>query len=134
LKGRILTLGSTISWGSNRQNTVALSTCEAEYMAMAEAIKEGIWLIRVLNDLGQPQERFTVFCDNQGAIALSENPGKHSRTKHIDVRYHFIRERVDQGVVVILHVGTSNQAADMLTKGLVKAKHDHNCKLVGLED
>jgi hypothetical protein len=69
-------LGSTISWSSNRENTVALSTCEAEYMAMAEAIKEGIWLIRVLNDLGQPQENFTVFCDNQGAIALSENPGK----------------------------------------------------------
>jgi hypothetical protein len=97
-------LGSTISWGSNRQATVALSTCEAEYMALAEALKEGIWLSRVLKDLGEPQERFTAYCDNQGAIALSENPGKHSRTKHIDVRYHFIRERVDQGSVTILHV------------------------------
>jgi hypothetical protein len=126
--------GSTISWGSNRQATVALSTCEAEYMALAEGIKEGIWLSRVLKDLGQPQDRFTIFCDNQGAIALSENPGKHSRTKHIDVRYHFIRERVDEGAVTIHHVGTLNQAADMLTKGLVKAKHDHNCKLVGLEN
>ena len=127
-------MGSSISWGSTRQATVALSTCEAEYMALAEALKEGIWLIRVLKDLGKVERQFTVFCDNQGAIALSANPGKHSRSKHIDVRYHFIRERVDDGQVDIQHVGTLNQAADMLTKALNNAKHAHNCQLVGLRD
>ena len=102
-------------------------------MALAEGLKEGIWLNRVLRDIGSPQDRFIVFCDNQGAIALSENPGKHSRSKHIDVRYHFIRERVDEGQVEIRHVGTLNQAADMLTKALSTIKHTHNCQLVGLD-
>jgi hypothetical protein len=127
-------MGSSISWGSVRQATVALSTCEAEYMALAEALKEGMWLSRVLKDLGYLQDCFILFCDNQGAIALSENPGKHSRSKHIDVRYHFIRERVDDGQVDIRHVGTLNQAADMLTKALNNVKHTHNCQLVGLKD
>ena len=102
-------------------------------MALAEGLKEGIWLSRVLRDIGSPQDRLIVFCDNQGAIALSENPGKHSRRKHIDVRYHFIRERVEEGNVEIRHVGTLNQAADMLTKALSTIEHTHNCQLVGLE-
>jgi hypothetical protein len=115
--------GSVISWASNRQPTVATSTTEAEYMALSDALKEGIWLSRMLSDLGIPVAQFIIYCDNKAAIALTANPGKHKHSKHIDVRYHFIRERVIDGGVIIRHVGTNDQAADMLTKALIPIKH-----------
>jgi hypothetical protein len=124
---------SVISWASNRQPTVATSTTEAEYMALSDALKEGIWLSRMLSDLGIPTAQFIIYCDNKAAIALTANPGKHKHSKHIDVRYHFIRERVIDDTVVIRHVGTNDQAADMLTKALIPIKHTRNCALIKLE-
>ena len=128
-------LGSAVSWTSIRQSTVATSTCEAEYMALAEAAKEAIWLNRMLQELGfiTKDKQTGLYCDNQGALALAGNPAHHKRSKHIDIRYHCIREMVDNGHITIHHVGTQDQAADMLSKPLKDTKHRHNCQFIHLE-
>ena len=115
--------GGAVSWGSKLQPTVALSSAEAEYMAACAAVQEAIHLRLLLRDLGFEQKEPTViFEDNQGCIALSDNPVFHKRTKHIDIRYHFIRERVASGEVELKYVATEHQLADLLTKGLPKPK------------
>jgi hypothetical protein len=127
-------LGSAVSWTSIRQSTVATSTCEAEYMALAEAAKETIWLNRMLQELSfiNKDKPTQLYCDNQGTLALAGYPAHHKRSKHIDIRYHYIREMVDNGHITIHHVGTQDQAADMLTKPLKDIKHKHNCQLFHL--
>lgn len=125
--------GSVISWGSVRQATVAVSTCEAEYMALTEAYKEGTWLFRLLQELHQKVDKaFVIWCDNRGAISLTANPGHHKRTKHIDIRYHLIREAIEAGKVEVLPIGTRDQAADILTKALKAPLHHRACQLVHL--
>jgi hypothetical protein len=116
--------GAPISWQSKRQQTVALSTCEAEYMAAAQATKEAIWLQGLLHDVDPEwqQVAVTIFCDNQGAIALAENPSHHSRSKHIDIQYHFIREAVQNTKIRLEYLPTEQMPADGLTKPLVPAK------------
>ena len=92
-------------------------------MAACGAVQEAIHLRQLLNDLGYVQDKPTViFEDNQGCIALTENPVFHRRTKHIDIRYHFIREKVASGEVVLKYVPTADQLADLLTKGLPKPR------------
>jgi hypothetical protein len=105
-----------------------------EYMALAEAAKEAIWLNRMLQELGfiNKVKPTQLYCDNQGALALAGDPTHHKRSKHIDIRYHYIREMVDNGHITIHHVGTQDQAADMLTKPLKDIKHKHNCQLIHL--
>jgi len=93
--------GGPVCWRSTLQSTVALSTTEAEYMAVTEAFKEAIWMHGLINDLGILQEHIDVFCDSQSAICLSKNQVHHARTKHIDVRFHFIREIISKGDIVI---------------------------------
>ena len=90
-----------ISWRSKKQRTVALSSTEAEYMALSEAIQETVWLKAFMSELGEEVSNgaLTVFEDNQGAIALAKNPEFHKRTNHIDIRYHFVREKVEDGQV-----------------------------------
>ena len=111
--------GAAVSWASKLQPTVALSSAEAEYMALSAGVQEAIHLRQLMADLGFPQrEPTTVYEDNQGCIALSENPVMHKRTKHIDVRHHFIRERLESGEVALRYVATQNQLADLLTKAL----------------
>src|SRR5204862_4234530 len=102
-----------------KQPTVALSTMEAEYMAAAIATREAIWLRSLLNDLGFTQVEATItHADNQGCIALSRNPISHSRAKHIDIRHHFIRERVENSEVDLRFCPTKNMLADIFTKQL----------------
>ena len=111
--------GGAISWESRRQRTVALSTTEAEYMALTAAIKEAIWCRRFLGDLGFPQKNATrLMEDNQGCIALARNPVMHQRSKHIDIKYHFNRESVEAGVVDPKYVPTKENLADVFTKSL----------------
>jgi len=87
--------GSTVTWSSKKQSTVATSSAEAEYMASANATKEAVWLKTLLKEMDFPQISATIiFADNQGCIALTRNPVNHSRAKHIDIRHHFIREHV----------------------------------------
>jgi hypothetical protein len=115
--------GGSVSWMSKLQPTVALSSAEAEYMAACAATQEAVYLRRLLEGLGFKQEGATLILeDNQGCIALSENPVHHQRTKHIDVRYHFVRERVESGEVKLVYVPTEHQLADLLTKPLFKPR------------
>jgi len=108
-----------ISWGSKKQSTVALSTTEAEYMALTETTKEAIWLRRILSELGfTRQEPTVVYEDNQSAIALANNPVHHGRTKHIDIKYHFVRNRVESQEIRVEYVPTDEMVADALTKPL----------------
>jgi len=115
--------GAAISWGSKLQPTVALSSSEAEYMAACYAVQEAVHLRLLLKSLGYEQQGHTViFEDNQGCIYMSQNPVMHKRAKHIDIRYHFVRERVAQGVVKLEYIKTEDQLADLLTKPLLKAR------------
>nr|GEY98543.1 hypothetical protein [Tanacetum cinerariifolium] len=108
--------GCVVSWKATLQHMVALLTTKAEYMALTEAVKEAIWLRGLLEELGVEHNRVTVNCDNQGVIHLLRNHVFHERTKHINVRYHFIREVLEVKTVEVLKVGTEHNAADALTK------------------
>ena len=122
-----------ISWNSKRQPTIALSTVEAEYMAATQCIKEATWLRQLLADVGYVQEEATtIMCDNQGCISLAKNPTHHSRTKHIDVQHHFIREKLDSGVICLEYCPTQDMVADVLTKALAKERHQMLAKAMGL--
>lgn len=115
-----------IAWRSKRQVTVALSTTEAEYMALTEATKELKWMRQFLTELGQgPGKEATVLCtDNQGAIALAKNPVSHAKSKHIDIRHHFIRDAVMDKIIWLQYVPTEEMTADSLTKALSRQKHE----------
>jgi hypothetical protein len=118
-------LGSTVvSWFSRKQKSVALSSAEAEYMAASQASCEAIWLRKLLVGLFGHELRPTmIHCDNQSCIKLSENPVFHDRSKHIEIRYHFIRDWVQRGAVQLEYISTDEQIADILTKSLPRGKH-----------
>ncbi|KAM1399624.1 hypothetical protein ACFX2F_027020 [Malus domestica] len=109
---------------------VALSTTEAEYMAVTEAIKEVIWLQGLLDDLGVQQDHVNVHCDSQSAIHLAKNQVHHARTKHIDVRFHFVREIIDDGDILLQKIETADNPADMLTKPVSLHKFKHCLDLI----
>ncbi|GJU72676.1 retrotransposon protein, putative, ty1-copia subclass [Tanacetum coccineum] len=121
-----------VSWKATLQHVVALSTTEAEYMALTEAVKEAIWLRGLLEELGVELNTVAVNCDNQGAIHLSRNHVFHERTKHINVRYHFIREVLEAKTVEVLKVGTEHNAADALTKVVPGHKLQHCLELLSV--
>ena len=108
-------MGGVIAWRSRLQDCVALSTTEAEYVAASEACKEAIWLSRLASDMGIPQHVPKLFCDSQSAIALAKNPVYHAKTKHIGVRYHFIRECLANGCISLEKVVSRENAANALT-------------------
>jgi hypothetical protein len=111
--------GNVITWQSQKQRVVALSSCEAEYIAGATAACQGVWLARLLAELkGEEAGTFSLKIDNQSAVALSKNPVFHDRSKHIDVKYHYIRECVEENRVQIQSIGTVEQLADICTKAL----------------
>jgi hypothetical protein len=115
--------GSPVSWSSKLQNTVALSSTEAEYMASSSAAQEAKHLRNILKALGETQkEPTTIFCDNQGSIHLTQNPVYHGRTKHINVRVHFVRQLCEEKVVQFKYISTEHNIADMFTKPLGRTK------------
>ncbi|KAH9797006.1 hypothetical protein KPL71_005721 [Citrus sinensis] len=129
--GYVFTLArGPVSWRSILQSTIALSTTEAEYMAATEAVKEAIWLKGLLGDLGVIQENIAVFCDNQSAIFLAKNQTYHARTKHINVKYHYVREIIESGVVLLGKIDTKDNPSDMLTKVVSGIKFQHYLKLI----
>ena len=131
--GYVFTMaGGPVSWRSTLQSTVALSTTEAEYMAVTEAFKEAIWFRGLIRDLGIVQEKVEIFCDSQSAICLAKNQVHHVRTKHIDVRYHFVREIVDEGNILLQKIGTADNLADMLTKVVTGIKFQHCLDLINI--
>jgi hypothetical protein len=107
-----------VSWQSKKQHTVSTSTAEAEYIAAGSCVAQILWMKNQLQDYGLEFSRIPVMCDNTSAIAMTSNPVDHSRTKHIDIRYHFIREHVESGTVELLFVPTEQQIADIFTKPL----------------
>lgn len=124
-----------VSWNTRQQKTVALSSTEAEYMSAVEVVKEIKWMKQLLTDIGQRQLASTttcIFCDNQGAICLSKSPNFHGRTKHIDVKHHFIRQEQEDGVISIDYISTNHQPSDMMTKSLVSSKLLKCCNDIGL--
>jgi hypothetical protein len=114
--------GGAISWMSKRQAVVALSTTEAEYMAATHASKEAIWLQRLCSGIGLVQQAVILDCDSQSAIFLAKNPSYHSKTKHIDVQYHFVRDMVEEKKVLLEKVDTLKNVADSLTKSVSTEK------------
>lgn len=124
--GNCFTLGSTaISWSSKKQSTVALSSTEAEYVAATSAGCQAVWLRRILHDLGHEQSEATIIkCDNKSAVMLAKNPVHHSRTKHIDIKHHYIRELIASEEIQLENCRSKEQVADLLTKSLPQAKHE----------
>ena len=123
-----------ISWLSKKQATVALSTAESEYIALSQAAQEAIWLRRLLQDIGMKFESPTqVNEDNQGAIAMAKNPVAHARTKHIDIRYHFVREAIQDKEIVVKYIPTHEMIADILTKALPRQQFVKLMYLMGLD-
>ena len=117
--------GAAISWLSKKQATVALSTSEAEYIALSLAAQEITWLRKLLSEFGVKFDGPTTLMeDNQGAIAIANNPVNHARTKHIDIRYHYIRQCILEGIVKVHYCSTENMYADMFTKPLPKGKFE----------
>lgn len=119
--------GSAISWRSTKQKTVALSSTEAEYMALCEASKEAMYLKNLLSELVDISKPLLLYNDNQSAQKLCSNPMFHDRSKHIDIKYHFVRNAVLDNVIEVKYLSTDNMIADILTKVLGATKF---CKFV----
>ncbi|CAM8887237.1 unnamed protein product [Rhodiola kirilowii] len=121
-----------VSWFSRKQNSISLSTAEAEYIAAGSCCTQLLWMKQMLSEYGVKQKEMILYCDNMSAISISKNPVQHSRTKHIDIRHHFIRELVEQKVVTPTHVTTDKQLADIFTKPLDAAQFETLRSSLGL--
>ena len=131
--GYVFTLaGGAVSWHSRLQTCVTQSTTEAEYVAASEACKEAIWLGRLVTDLGIKQQTPMLHCDSQSAIQLARNLVYHSKTKHVDVKYHFMREMLKDKQIQLVKVHTTENPTDLLTKGLPEESFVHCRKLLGV--
>ena len=132
--GYAFLLGTNIcSWLSKKQKVVAQSSAEAEYVAAAKATSQAIWLRRILEDIGEKQQEATIlFCDNKSAISIAKNPVNHERTKHIAIKYHFIRDAVEQGEIQLEYCKTQEQLADIFTKALPKEKFCYLRERIGV--
>jgi len=122
-----------VGWSSKLQSIVALSTTEAEYIAAVEAGKEIKWMRSLLGEFGyRINYPSTLHIDNLSAINVSKNPEHHGRMKHLDLRFHWLRENVEAGMIIPKHVGTDDMIADCLTKPLNKIKHNKDRIGLGL--
>jgi hypothetical protein len=127
--------GNLVSWRSKKQNVVARSTAEAEFRSMAHGLCELLWLHILLSELRLCQSKpLMLYCDNKAAIDIANNPVQHDRTKHVEVDRHFIKEKLDRGVVCMPYVTSANQIADVLTKGLPDKLFSVFCNKMGLFD
>ena len=127
--------GAPVSWRSKKQSCIALSTAEAEYMALSSAAQEATRLRQLTKDLhNEPTEPTVIKEDNQAAIRIAKNPESHGRTKHIDIKYHFLREKVMNDVIKLEYCPTNDMIADMLTKGLGREKFERFRDLAGIKE
>ena len=141
MTGYIVMLNNgAIAWKSRRQPTVALSTMEAEYMALTEATKESKWIQTLLAELGCSNNNNNsvdepptdLFSDNQSALALAKNPLSHARAKHIDLCHHFIREAIQDKIIWVQYIPTTEMTADSLTKAFGREKHEKCTARMGM--
>ncbi|CAM8965759.1 unnamed protein product [Rhodiola kirilowii] len=128
------TLGACcVSWKSQLQSIVTISTTESEYIALCDALKEAMWLQGMLSEAKLFSGTAIVKCDSQSAICLSKNPVYHERSKHIDIKYHFVRDKIENGDVVVDKIGTEYNPADMGTKTVTHTKFKLCLKLLFVE-
>jgi len=136
VSGFVITIGeSVISWRSKKQPVVALSTSEAEYIALSEGIRESVWIKGMLQELKlmKADDAIEVFEDNNACISIAENDGVSERVKHIDVKFHYIRDMVKRSEVKLMRIGTKDQIADVMTKALGKEKFKGFKALLGMQ-
>lgn len=125
--------GNLVTWRSKKQSVVARSSAEAEYRAMAHGVCEMLWLKRVMDELKRPIEvPMKLYCDNQAAISIAHNPVQHDRTKHIEIDRHFIKEKLEGGVICMPFVPSTQQIADILTKGLCRPNFERLASKLGM--
>ncbi len=121
-------------WTITKQKIVALSSTEAEYIALSTTVQDAIWINQLSSELGMTQGTpMKIFCDNQSTIKLAENSGYKPRTKHIDVRHHFIRDCVKDGKIMVEYIGTERNVADALTKSVTQEKLNYYNIEMGLK-
>jgi hypothetical protein len=109
---------SLVSWASKKQNSVALSTAEAEYIVASHRCAQLLWMRQTFRDYGYKLSKVPLLCDNESTIRMADNPVEHNRTKHIDIRYHFLRNQQQKGDIEIAYVNTHNQLVDIFTEPL----------------
>ncbi|GJS08717.1 retrovirus-related pol polyprotein from transposon TNT 1-94 [Tanacetum coccineum] len=132
-KGGLQFLGEKlVSWSSKKQDCISMSIAESEYVSLSACCAQVIWMRTQLLDYGYKYNRIPMYCDSKSAIAISCNPVQHSRTKHIDIRYHFIKEHVEKGTVELYFVGTEYQLADLFTKALPKEHFEYLVHRIGM--
>ena len=127
--------GETISWCSKKQSCIALSTTESEYVVCSAAVQEAVWLRRVFQSLGVTtlaNEAVLIYSDSTAALAYTKDPIYHGRTKHIGIRYHYIRDIVARGEVVLQHISTSKMVADPFTKAVTRDVFHTHARSLGL--
>lgn len=110
--------GNTVTWATRKQNCVCLSSTEAELVALCTAVCEGLWLLKLFKDFGLNFKPLIVYEDNQGCIALINNPANNKRIKHIDLKFNFVCDQVKEKCISLSYIESCNQQADILTKGL----------------
>ena len=123
---------SLVSWSSKKQNSIALSTTEAEYVSAGSCCAQILWMQQTLLDYLIDCRPTVLFCDNTSAINLSKNPILHSQTKHIDVRHHFVRDHVEKENIKIEYVDTKDQLADIFTKPLDEKQYSYLKNILGI--
>ncbi|GJR13731.1 retrovirus-related pol polyprotein from transposon TNT 1-94 [Tanacetum coccineum] len=121
-----------VSWMSKKQDCTAMSSAEAEYVALSASCAQVMWMRTQLKDYGFNYNKIPLYCDSQSAIAISCNPVQHSRTKHIHTRYHFIKEQVENGIIELYFVRTEYQLADMFTKALLEERFQYLVRRIGM--
>jgi hypothetical protein len=125
---------SLITWSSKKQASAALSSTESEYISLTSGTQEALWFQELLNELNIPQPTVKLYEDNQACINIAKNPQEYSRTRHIQVRYHFIRELIASGKIQVVYCPTADQLADLFTKGLSKSKIDPILSKLGIQN
>ena len=125
---------SLVSWSSKKQNCVALSTAKAEYVAAGACCVQLLWMRQTLHDFRCHFTKILLLCGNENAIKLANNPVSHSRTKHIDIRHHFLRDHETKWDIKIRHVSTKKQLADIFTKTLYKSRFCALCSELNILD
>ena len=121
-----------VAWMNKKQNSVSLPVAEAEYIAVGSCCSQLLWMKKVLTDYGISQDTVVVSCDNSSAIDISKNPIQHSKTKHIEIRYHFIRDLVERKIVCLEYIPTEQQNADIFTKPLDRSKFETLRQVIGV--
>ena len=125
--------GAAVAWSSKKQSCIALSTAEAEYVALSHAAQEAVWLARLHEELGcTMKSAVTIYEDNQSAISISKNSQFHGRTKHVDIKFHFVRDLVENNVIEIIYCPTNEMLADPFTKAVCRDKFVHFRNSIGV--